>query len=178
MSNFAHDNEKNMKDNALSIANYFIDLAHNDGDDIRPLKLMKLVYIAYGYALALLDRTIIDYRFDKVEAWKFGPVIPSVYHSFKIYGKEPIKKRTTIFVETKNGLDIEEPILHDNEAQTICNFVWVRYGKGYSDSELVTILHGKGTPWGKVYEEGKNNPIPELYTKMYYKALIQRLKRK
>ena len=167
-----------MKDNALSVANFFIDLACEDDKEIRPLKLMKLVYIAYGYALALLNRPIIDYRFDRVEAWKFGPVIPSVYHSFKIYGKASIKKHTTIFVETKDGLEIEEPILQDKEAQTICRFVWNRYGKGYTDSELVTILHGIGTPWGKVYEEGKNNPIPELYTKMYYKALIQRLKRK
>ena len=85
-----------MKDNALSIANYFIDLANEDNEPIRPLKLMKLVYIAYGYALALLNRSIIDYRFDKVEAWKFGPVIPSVYHSFKIYGKKPITEKESI----------------------------------------------------------------------------------
>lgn len=164
-----------MKDNALSIANYFIDLAHNDGDDIRPLKLMKLVYIAYGYALALLNRPIIDYRFDKVEAWKFGPVIPSVYHSFKIYGKNPITKRTTVFIETKDGLEIEEPVLHDSEAKTICNFVWKKYGLTYSDNELVTMMHGKGTPWGQVYVEGENNPIPELYTKLYYTELARRI---
>lgn len=167
-----------MKDNALSVANFFINLAKKDGEKLRPLKLMKLVYIAYGYALALLDRSIIDYRFDKVEAWKLGPVIPSVYHSFKIYGKNPIQKETVIFTENENNIEIETPLLQDKQAQTICQFVWVRYGMGYNDSELVTILHGKGTPWGKVYEEGKNNVIPELYTKMYYKALIQRLKKK
>lgn len=164
-----------MKDNALSIANYFIDLAHGDNKDIRPLKLMKLVYIAYGYALALINRPIIDYRFDKVEAWEFGPVIPSVYHSFKIYGKDPIKKRTNIFIETKDGFDIEEPILSDNEAKIICDFVWKKYGLTYSDSELVTIMHGKGTPWGQVYVEGENNPIPELYTKLYYTELVRRI---
>ncbi len=164
-----------MKDNALSVANYFIDLANKDGKEIRPLKLMKLVYIAYGYALALLGRSIIDYRFDKVEAWKFGPVIPSVYHSFKIYGKSPIKSGTTIFVEKGNGVEIESPQLSDTEAQMVCNFVWERYGLGYDDNELVTLLHGKGTPWGKVYVPGENNPIPELYTKLYYQELVNRI---
>lgn len=164
-----------MKDNALSVANYFIELAKKDKEDIRPLKLMKLVYIAYGYALALLNRSIIDYRFDKVEAWKFGPVIPSVYHSFKIYGKNPISKCTTVFVEKKNGFEIEEPTLHDNEAKTVCNFVWRKYGLEYTDNELVTMMHGKGTPWGQVYVEGENNPIPEVYTKLYYTELTRRI---
>lgn len=163
-----------MKDNALSVANYFIELAKKDNEELRPLKLMKLVYIAYGYALALLNRSIIDYRFDKVEAWKFGPVIPSVYHSFKIFGKNPITEKTTIFVKTKDGYEIEEPMLHDKEARSICAFVWKKYGLEYSDNGLVTLMHGKGTPWGQVYEEGENNPIPEIYTKLYYTELARR----
>ncbi len=76
--------------NTLSVANYLIDLAEQSGKHLQPLKLMKLVYIAYGFGLAVLDRSIIDPRFDKVEAWRFGPVIPSVYHSFKQYGKNDI----------------------------------------------------------------------------------------
>lgn len=164
-----------MKDNALSVANYFIDLAHSDGKDMRPLKLMKLVYIAYGYALALLGRSIIDYRFDKVEAWKFGPVIPSVYHSFKNYGKSPITDKTTVLIETKYGFETEEPELNDNGARRICEFVWKKYGLAYSDNELVTLMHGKGTPWGQVYTEGENNAIPEIYTKLYYTELVRRI---
>ena len=175
MAIFAHKQTKEMKDNALSIANYFIDLANEDKEPIRPLKLMKLVYIAYGYALALLNRSIIDYRFDKVEAWKLGPVIPSVYHSFKIYGKRPITEKTTIFVKTKDGYEIEEPNLRDKEARSICNFVWEKYGQRYSDSQLVDLMHGKGTPWGQVFVEGENNPIPELYTKLYYTELVRRI---
>lgn len=44
-----------MENYALAIANYFIELAHKESKDIRPLKLMKLVYIAHGYILAMLD---------------------------------------------------------------------------------------------------------------------------
>lgn len=166
-----------MRDNALSVANYFIELAQRDGKEIRPLKLMKLVYIAYGYALALLGRSIINPRFDKVEAWKFDPVIPSVYHSFKMYGNSDITQKTVMFRENVQGdIVVETPELQDEEARVVCEIVWTKYGLKYTDSELVTIMHGKGTPWGKVYEEGMNNPIPELYTEAYYKELIRRIR--
>lgn len=164
-----------MKDNALSVANYFIDLAKKDGKEIHPLKLIKLVYIAYGYGLALLDRSIIDYRFDKVEAWKLGPVIPSVYHSFKNYGKNAITDKTVYFTDED---DIITPKLTDDDTKEICSFVWKRYGLNYTDSELVTLLHGNSTPWGLVYIEGMNVPIPEASTKEYYKGLVEFLKGK
>lgn len=166
-----------MKDNALSVANYFIELAQEYKKELRPLKLMKLVYIAYGYSLAMLGRSIINPRFDKVEAWRFGPVIPSVYHSFKIYGNGNIAKKTVMFKDDGQGnVIVEVPELQDEEAKRICRFVWVKYGLKYTDSELVTIMHGAGTPWGKVYKEGRNNPIPELYTEVYYKELVRRLR--
>lgn len=166
-----------MKDNALSVANYFIELAQRDGKEIRPLKLMKLVYIAYGYALALLGRSIINPRFDKVEAWKFGPVIPSVYYSFKMYGNSNITKKTVMFRDDGNGgVVVETPELRDEEAKRVCEYVWKKYGLHFTDSRLVTLMHGVGTPWGRVYVEGRNNPIPELYTELYYKYLVSKLK--
>lgn len=166
-----------MRTNALAVANYFIDIAQKKQKGTRPLKLMKLVYIAYGYSLALLDKSILDPRFDKVEAWKLGPVIPSVYHSFKMYGKYPISKKTTFIVSKDDGISIEEPKLTDEDVKKICSLVWDKYSP-HSDSQLVTILHGVGTPWGRVYEEGMNREIPETLTKAYYTKLINRLREK
>lgn len=163
-----------MNTNALSVANYFIELATNDGSSIRPLKLMKLVYIAYGYALAILGKSIIDSRFDKVEAWKFGPVIPSVYHSFKQYGKHEITQKTTIFVEIDGEITVKTPELMDEDVRKVCSLTWRRY-KNKTDNQLVTLLHGVGTPWANVYVEGQNNPIPEEFTRLYYKELIEYL---
>lgn len=163
-----------MRTNALSVANYFIEMAIKEKADLRPLKLMKLVYIAYGYALAILGRSIIDPRFDRVEAWKFGPVIPSVYHSFKQFGKSPITGKTTVFVESGDDISVETPELEDADACKICEFTWRRY-KGKTDSQLVTLLHGAGTPWANVYAEGQNNTIPEEFTRLYYKGLVEYL---
>ena len=112
-----------VKENALSVANYFIDLARKDGKKIRPLKLMKLVYLAYGYALAIIDRSIIDPRFDKVEAWRYGPVIPSVYHSFKQYRDSPVTQKTVVMEpDGKNDVKFVEPKLEDEKAKEVCKF--------------------------------------------------------
>lgn len=160
----------------MSIANYFIELAHDNGDKIKPLRLMKLVYIAHGYMLAILGRSVLNERFDKVEAWKYGPVIPSVYHSFKLYGNSPVTKKTTIFTDEKgNGDDVTycivEPNLEDAEAKNVCEFVYKRYSN-FTDWELVNFLHKPDSPWGFIYEEGKNKVIPDLYTKVYFKKLV------
>lgn len=166
-----------MKNNALSIANYFVELAKGDGKEIQPLKLMKLSYIAHGYILAILDKSALDPRFDKVEAWKFGPVIPSVYHSFKFYGNKNIEEPTFIFKGENfenDSPEIEIPRLNGESEKEICEFVWRNYEK-YSGSDLVTMLHRDGTPWSIVYKEGKNIEIPDELTKSYYKLLVKEL---
>lgn len=168
-----------MKTSALALANYFIELAQSNGSQIKPLRLMKLVYIAHGYILAMLGRSALNPRFDEVEAWRYGPVIPSVYHSFKRFGNQPITEKTVIFGDEKkeNGdisINIETPELKDKEMRDICEFVWKRYGT-YSDGGLVDLLHKPGTPWGLTYKEGMNIKIPDALTHAYYKSLINTL---
>ena len=165
-----------MRINALSVANYFIDLAQRDSVSITQLGLMKRVYVAHGFSLALLNFSLLDPRFDEVEAWKYGPVIPSVYHSFKCYRNGPITDKT-IIVEWDEKSHTEKyifPDLNDSRAKKIVEMVWDRY-KGYTDSEMVTLTHKKGTPWDLCYEEGMNNKIPDSYTKLYYTKLVNNI---
>ncbi len=161
-----------MKPNATALANYFIDLAHNDQLELRQLGLMKRVYITHGFSLAVLDRPAIDERFDKIEAWKNGPVIPSVYHSFKHNRNNPITEKSVIIDWSNNEFTFEIPELEDNEIKQVANFVWNRY-KGLDDFQMVELTHKKGTPWHECYIEGMNMPIPDAYTKLYYKSLLK-----
>ena len=126
--------------------------------------------------LALFDRSALNPRFDRVEAWKYGPVIPSVYHSFKCYGKDNIDKLTTVFVPTDDGkdFDVKTPMLEDESLQLACEAALSNYGK-YTGSRLVEMLHLKGTPWQRFYIEGRNTEIPDEVTKDFFVALIDRI---
>ncbi|MCQ2337142.1 MAG: HigA family addiction module antitoxin [Paludibacteraceae bacterium] len=161
------------KTDALSVANYFVEKAENEHKDITMLMLVKLVYIAQGYSLALLGRPITNSRFDKVEAWKFGPVVPSVYNSFKHCGNNPIKEKTMILKWFDDGnYTFEEPIVKDKDTKFILDKVWMDY-KTWSPSKLVSELHQKDTPWFKYYREGKNIQIPDKETELYYKRKLK-----
>ena len=166
-----------MTDNALASANYFIDLSKRDNIPLTQLGLMKRVYIAYGFALAILNRSIIDKRFDSVEAWRYGPVIPCVYHSFKHYGNEPIKKKTEILRwDGENKFKTSIPKVEDKDIRKVIEFVWERY-KGFSDSKMVSMTHKEGTPWSIVYVPNKNKEIPEEMTSKYYKILVSNIRK-
>lgn len=168
-----------MQTDALAIANYFV----KKSAETKPtytldiLRLVKYVYIAYGFALALLDKSIIDPRFDKVEAWKYGPVIPSVYHSFKHFGKSPITEETTILRQEDDGeISTETPKVKDDDIKLILDFVWERYDS-MDNNKLIDLLHKDGSPWKWTYEEGKNKEIYEDLTKLYYKKVCDSLQK-
>ena len=158
-----------MKTNALAVANYFIDLANRDKIPITHLGLMKRVYIAYGFCLAMLGKSIFDDRFDRVEAWKYGPVIPSVYHSFKQYKDNPIREKTVIMEwdERKEVAHYVTPELEGDDVKKVVEFVWERY-RGLSDTEMVSLTHRDGTPWALCYIPNMNAIIPDSFTKLFY----------
>lgn len=171
-----------MNNNAISIANYFIDKSNSDPNSKYPLTLLRLVkyvYIAYGFALAILKKKIIDERFDKVEAWKYGPVIPSVYHTFKHNKNNPITEKSSIpiFEENDGELFFREPKIEDKEIIILLDFVWERY-REKSTAELIELLHKPGTPWEYCYREGENVEIHDKMTEIYYNSIVENALRK
>lgn len=164
--------------NAIAVANYFIQLSAEEGVPIRLLGLIKRVYIAHGFSLALCDKSLLDDRLDKVEAWQYGPVIPSVYKAFKHNREKPI----SAFGKIPDGCNADgsqifvEPQLEDDEAKRICEMVWKRY-LNFSDFALVDLLHAIGSPWFLAYEEGRYNRIDDEITKQHYKRLVEYVRR-
>lgn len=167
-----------MKPNAIAVANYFVELSNEDDNVNLPLlKLMKLVYIGYGFCLALLNRSIINENYDRVEAWKYGPVIPSVYHSFKHHGSNNITECAKIVKDFDEfGMpELITPRVNDEQERMVLRFVWNRY-KSFEAMQLVNLLHQDNTPWKFCYAPGENNEIPQEITKMYYDAVVNNLK--
>ncbi len=165
-----------MKVCSQAVANEIITLADKNNTDLSTLKLLKLVYIVHGFSLALLNRGILNNNYDRIEAWKFGPVIPSLYHEFKHFGSNPIRNFKSVYID----YDTEESKyarLKDNKIKEISELVWKIFGN-FSGHDLVSLLHMNGTPWQKIYQRGENNPIPDSLTKEFYDVFANKVVRK
>ena len=152
-----------------AVANEFL----GKSNEISVLKLVKLCYIAQGFSLAVLDRPI--FNDDRIEAWRYGPVVPSIYHEFKHFKKESITENST-FLTLNNDFDFieETPELTDENDKKIVQIVWNMYGK-FSPGELVDLTHKNGTPWDLTYRPNSNNVIPNELIKEYYKILVSKM---
>jgi len=78
---------------ARAVANYFLELAGQEGKPLDPMGIQKLVYFAHGWTLAIYDRPLISQR---VEAWDYGPVIRDLYNEFKRFGSSRITEPAEI----------------------------------------------------------------------------------
>lgn len=47
------------------------------------MHVLKLVYLCHGWMLGIHKKPLIN---EFVEAWTYGPVVPTVYHQYKKYG--------------------------------------------------------------------------------------------
>lgn len=152
-----------------AVANEFLDKSN----EISVLKLVKLCYIAQGFSLAVLNRPI--FNDDKIEAWRYGPVVPSIYHEFKHFKKGNITEKSK-FLTLNNDFDFieETPELTDENDKKIVQIVWNMYGK-FSAGELVDLTHKNGTPWDLTYKPNSNNVIPNELIKEYYKILVSKI---
>lgn len=149
-----------------AVANKFIDIANGKGLSLSPMKLQKLVYFAHGWYLSLTNgQPLID---EKIEAWRYGPVVPSLYHEFKSQGKKAIQNYAT---DIDNNFDIVTPQLPvDEKLLAFINKIWEVYGK-YDGIQLSNITHKTDTPWAKIWGENgvpKNTDIPDTDIKEYF----------
>lgn len=132
------------------------------------LKLEKLCYLCYADYLCKTGEKLFR---DKIYAFKYGPVIDSVYENYKKYGdlkinelEENIENQELIERQKEYELPRESRILFAEKGlkkvQSI-NETLEKYG-GFTASKLVRITHGKGTPWFRTY---KNNMYDEITDK-------------
>jgi len=171
-----------MKINASITANYFLRKGIEEKRPITLMKLLKLVYIAHGWVLAVLDNNEGALGDENIEAWKHGPVTPSLYHEFKHYQNLPIDEWSqTTTQETESDFKTESihlkncDIEEKNQFEEIFSAVWEAY-KEYSAWGLSQKTHEIGSPWEKNYNpEKKGTVIPNQIIKEYYRDYLQQL---
>ncbi len=146
--------------NAIIIADEILKLAKKQGRSLTPLQLMKLVYISHGWSLAIRD---VDLFPDRIEAWKYGPVIPDLYRATKHFGRNPIPF---------DLVDNTKPSAVDNKTHAFLADVYEKYGN-LSGTQLSSLTHKSGTPWDQVYEPGiRGIEIPDAIIKAHYLDLL------
>lgn len=126
---------------ALSVGNTILKRGQAEDINITPLKLQKLIYIVYKEYYKRTDRALFPERF---EAWKYGPVIQSMYDTFKIYGVNAITEMGAspdgyVYTVKQNSSNVFTYVLDD---------VWSKY-KRYSGIELSEMTQQPGGAWYK-----------------------------
>ncbi len=127
---------------AMDVAKYVITHCREMQRPISNLKLQKLLYFIQAQFLGGEDHACF---FNRIEAWDLGPVVPDVYHHFKVYGSNPL----ILWNEGNFGVSAHDRRVIDRIVDR-CNV--------YTASELVDLTHQQ-TPWIQAREKGYNGQI-------------------
>lgn len=140
---------------AVDVAFSLLKHAAKQGKSFTNLQLQKLTYVCHGLSLSSFDRPLIV---DDVYAWKYGPVIPSVYFRFKGYGASCIHEMSDSII--------------DQDSESIIRDVVTKLGD-LTGSQLVELTHRTGSPWQQVWDETQNKIIPDAIIKAHYIQIQQ-----
>jgi uncharacterized phage-associated protein len=133
----------------IDVANFFIYLALECGDEqVTNMRLNKLLWYAQGHALATLGKPLFSEEF---EAWQYGPVLPSIYHRYKVCGNDKIEYIDESFNPNEFA---------SNEEINLMLAVANEYDQ-YSTPKLVDLSHATGSPWSQT-QQGMKIPISDI----------------
>lgn len=126
---------------ALDVANFFVELANGTAEEcMTNLRINKFLYYAQAWSLVRFNKPLFE---EEIQAWDYGPVVPSVYHTFKPCGYDRIKDIATDYSLEKFSPEQIELLLDV-----------ARYYGQYSSNKLIDMTHEKGGPWEEVYKIG------------------------
>ena len=145
---------------ALAVARYILERQRTAGDSVSPMQLIKLVYIAQGYMLGRHGRPLFDD--EEVQAWKYGPVVPSVYRAVKEYRSAPVQA-------VRNAPEID----YTSAEREIMDLVADKYAR-HDGVVLSAATHKAGTPWAQTWNRfGQNAPISNDIIENFYANLLK-----
>lgn len=145
-------------DNVFACANYILDTLEEYNLSCTNLKLEKLLYFAYGIHISLYNERLFD---EPIQAWRLGPVVPSVYREFKNFGSSPIgnNSRAKIVEDFTGVITTPDLTILENEgsAKKSIDIACVAYGNQKA-WKLVDITHKEQTSaWARVYNPSRPN---------------------
>ena len=157
--------------NSKTIADIFLDISDLNNQKVTCMKVQKLVYYAHGWHLAIINTPLIN---EQIEAWHFGPVIPSIFKNSNAFCSDTIIRETN--TDTLDFSKWPEQEIHIDElVEKLLEKIWEVYGK-LNEVSLANMSHHTGTPWEQTWHErGQNKPIiKEDLIREYFIACTQK----
>jgi len=127
---------------ATDIASFIIRKFSAEDRPIDNLKLQKVLYFAWVDFYKQTGRSLFN---DRIEAWMYGPVVPTVYFRYRSYVASPIR--------SDNGYEIAS-----KEDRNIIEASVEKYGSMFI-GDLIRKTHEPGTPWSNAYAKGRGSEI-------------------
>ena len=131
-----------------------------DGQETTPMHVIKLAYLCHGWMLGIHARSLLS---EPVEAWRYGPVVPSIHRRYKSFRTDAIE---TELVDRSSDLD--------DDQKRIMSDVIEAY-REYEAWMLSSITHKRGTPWDKTYRWGLGEGaiIPNKLIRRHYERMAR-----
>ena len=131
------------------------------------MKMVKMVYIAHGWVLCFTEKPLL---FERVQAWKYGPVVPNVYHEFKRFEDSPVPFAMADFLPSLN--------VDDEKVMDVLGGVWNGY-KGFTGIQLSTMTHQPDTPWYQTWyacggKDSRGTIIDNQLIRQHYCEMLNR----
>lgn len=151
-----------------AVANFLLDEAERSGIGLTHLALQKLLFFGHAWHLAQFDRPLVSGTF---QAWQFGPVLRSVYDSFRNAGKRPISIRATrLDLDTGKYALCSASI--DDDARGLLLAV-LASGANLPAWYLSQLTHKPGSPWETIWARASEEvnvgmKIPNELIRQYF----------
>lgn len=133
-----------MSYSVIELSNYIIQYCIKNNFPISNLKLQKILYFIQAEFLVTKNEPCFD---EDIEAWDFGPVVPIIYHKYKIFGSANFPYN----INCKNNI-----IITNEDIELINNIIDAT--AIYSSPQLVSITQQQ-SPWINAYSTIINNHI-------------------
>lgn len=151
-----------------AVANFLLDEAEKRGLHLTHLALQKLLFFAHAWHLAEYDAPLVQGQF---QAWQFGPVLRTVYDSFRSMRKRPISIRAMKLDLTTGQYVLCEEILDDRARNLL--IAALAAGAHLPPLYLSKLTHLKGSPWERVWTRAHNEvnvgmKIPNALIRNYF----------
>lgn len=125
---------------ACEIAEYVVSKCYGDGQPVSNLQLQKIMYFIQK---SYLKSTGSPAFHDVIEAWQFGPVVPTVYYHYCGYGAMYITENHCL-----NSITPVDKVKFDAVILT---------KRSVNPWDLVEETHKPGGAWAVTFKNGSGN---------------------